>query len=82
MVWCATPEKGRSWGAGQVLRLLMGIPKLGAQARKGGAPTRLASGHRGQSDLAGASVAGVKAPAVREVSALPRKSGRGGEKGT
>lgn len=62
MVWCTTPEKGRSWGAGQVLRLLMGIPKLGAQARKGGAPTRLASGHRGQSDLAGASVAGVKAP--------------------
>ena len=61
MVWCTTPEMGWGWGAGQALRLLMGIPKLGAQARKGGAPTRLASGPWGQSDLAGASVAGVKA---------------------
>lgn len=41
MVWCTTPEKGRSWGAGQVLRLLMGIPKLGAPGKeRGGAPPR------------------------------------------
>lgn len=36
MVWCTTPEKGRGWGAGQALRLLMGIPKLGAQELRQG----------------------------------------------
>lgn len=79
MVWCTTLEKGRGWGAGQALRLLMGIPKLGAQARKGGVPTRLASGPQGP----GRGICSrSKGPAVREVSALPRKSGRSGEKGT